>query len=83
MKETEDVGRAQETLAAVGQQLADLDAQFKEETAALEQSYDAQTEALETITLKPKKADIAVKHLSLAWAPYWQNNQGKVTPGWQ
>ncbi len=83
MKESEDVGRAQETLAAVGQQLADLDAQFKEETAAIEQSFDAQTEALETIRLKPKKADIAVKHLSLAWAPYWQDSQGEVTPGWQ
>jgi hypothetical protein len=83
MKESEDVGRAQETLAAVGQQLADLDAQFKEETRAIEQSFDAQTDALETITLKPKKADIAVKHLSLTWAPYWQDSQGEVTPGWQ
>ena len=83
MKEAEDVGRAQETVGAVSQQLADLDAQFKSETAALEQSTDMQSEALETVTLKPTKANIAIKHFSLAWAPYWQDEQGQATPAWE
>ncbi len=83
MKESEDVGRAQETVAAVGQQLATLNEEFKSETEAITQSFDAQTEPLETIALKPKKADIAVKHLSLAWTPYWQGSQGDITPGWE
>lgn len=83
MKESEDVDRAQDTVAAITQQLADLEAQFKEDTAALEQSFDAQTESLETVAIKPKKADIAVKHLSLAWAPYWHDGQGQITPGWE
>lgn len=83
MKESEDVGRAQETVVAVGQQLADLNQAFKSETEAINQAFEGQTETLETIVLKPKKADIIVKHLSLAWAPYWQNTQGDVTPGWE
>ncbi|MGI8735324.1 MAG: ATP-binding protein [Pyrinomonadaceae bacterium] len=82
MKEAEDVGRAQETLAAVGQQLAELDAQFKSEIATIEQSIDTQTEALETITLKPTKANIAIEHFSLAWAPFWHDERGEVQPGW-
>ena len=83
MKEDQDVGRAQETVAAVEEQLADLDAQFKNDTAALERATDLQSEPLETLTLKPTKANIAIKHFSLAWAPFWRDEQGQATPAWQ
>ena len=83
MKETQDVGRAQETVEAVNQQQAELDAQFKAETDALEKSNDPQTEQLETISLKPKKANISVKLLTLAWAPYWHDAQGQAVPAWE
>ena len=77
MKEAQDVGRAQETVEAVNEQLADLDAQFKNDTAALEQATDLQSETLGTLTLKPTKANIAIKHFSLAWAPYWHDRQDR------
>jgi len=83
MKETQDVGRAQETVEAVNQQLQELDTQFKSETEALERSFDPQTESLETISLKPTKANVAVKVLSLAWTPYWHDWQGRATPAWE
>lgn len=83
MKEAEDVGRAQETVAAVNQQMAELDAQFKAETEAIEKAIDPQTEALEKISLKPKKTNIAIKLFTLAWAPYWQDAQGTATPAWE
>jgi len=83
MKESEDIGRAQESVEAINKMMADLDAEFKAETEALEKSLDSQTETLETITLKPTKANIVVKILSLAWAPYWRSPQGQTTPGWR
>jgi len=83
MKESQDVGRAEETVEAVSQQMADLDAQFKEETAALESSFDPQNEQLETVSLKPKKTNISVKLVTLAWAPYWQTGDGQATPAWE
>ena len=83
MKESQDVGRAQETVAAINEQLAKLDEQFKAETAALEKTYDAETEPLETVTLKPTKANISVKLFSLAWTPYWHDPQGQIIPAWQ
>ena len=43
MKESEDVSRAQDNVAAIDQQLVALDQQFKDETAKLEQAYDPQT----------------------------------------
>ena len=83
IKESQDVGRAEDTVAAVNEQLADLDAQFKAETDALEKSGDPQTEALETTVVKPTKANITIKLLSLAWAPYWRDAQGQTTPAWE
>ena len=82
MKESQDVGRAQETVAAINQQLAELDEQFKTETAGLERAYDAETDTLETVTMKPTKANINVQLLSLAWTPYWHDAQGQITPAW-
>ena len=78
MKEAQDVDRAQDNVEAVAQKLADLEADFQAETRALEQSFDPQTEKLETVSLKPTKANIAVKVLTLAWAPYWDDK-----PAWE
>ena len=83
MKEAEDVDRAEDNVAVLTQKLADLDAEFKVETASLERSYDPQTEQLETVSLKPTKANISVKVLTLAWAPYWHDAQGQIKPAWE
>ena len=76
-------GSGEETVAAVNQQMTELDAQFKEETTAIETSGDPQTETLETTVVKPTKANITIKLLSLAWAPYWHDAQGQTTPAWE
>jgi hypothetical protein len=83
MKEAEDVTRVQETLVAVSEQLSELESQFQSETQALEKSIDPQTEQFEKISLKPTKANIAVKLVTLAWAPYLTDEQGSTRPAWQ
>jgi hypothetical protein len=83
MKESSDVGRAEETVAAIDQQLADLDAQFKEETDALERAIDSQNEELETISMKPTKANITVRLFTLVWVPQWQDSRGQLTSAWE
>lgn len=83
MKESQDVDRAQESVEAIAQQLADLNAQFKAETDALEQSLDPQKETLEKVSLKPKKTNIAVKFVALCWTPYWHDAQGQAKPAWE
>ena len=83
MKEGQDVDRAQENLTAVQQQLADMDAEFQSESATVASSYDPQSESLETVTLKPTKANIAVRLTALAWAPHWHDEDGSVRPAWE
>jgi len=76
MRESQDVGRAEENVGAIAQKLSDLEAEFQSETAALERSFDPQTEPLETVSLKPTKANISIKLVTLAWAPYVQPQKG-------
>lgn len=82
MGEQQDVARAKETVEALQQQLAELDAQFKAEAAALQTRIDIMNEALETIAIRPKKTDIVVQLVALAWVPYGQDAQGILTPAW-
>jgi hypothetical protein len=82
IKESQDVGQAQENRAALEQQLADLEAQFKAETDALAAATDPLNEKLETLSLKPTKANIAVKLVALAWAPHWQDGTGTLLSAW-
>jgi hypothetical protein len=82
MKESQDVGMAQENIAALQQQLADLEAQFKSESESLVAATDPLSEKLESVSIKPTKANIAVKLVALAWMPHWRDNQGRLTPSW-
>ena len=83
IKESKDVGQAEENVSALQQQLADLEAQFKTETDALAAATDPLSEKLETMSLKPTKANIAVKLVALAWTPHWQDGKGVLTQSWQ
>jgi Mg-chelatase subunit ChlI len=83
IKESKDVGQAEENVSALQQQLADLEAQFKTETDVLAAATDPLNERLETISLKPTKANIAVKLVALAWTPHWRDGNGVLTPAWQ
>ena len=83
MKESQDVGAAEENVAALQQQLADLEAQFKSESDALSAATDPLNEKLETISIKPTKANIAVKLVALVWTPHWRDAAGQLTQAWQ
>ena len=80
MDQRGDVDRAEDTVEAVQKQLKDLEAQFEAEAADLAARVDPATEELDTVVIKPKKADIAVQLVALTWAPYWQDDQGSVEP---
>jgi hypothetical protein len=82
MKESQDVGAAEENVAALQQQLADLEAQFKAESDALAAATDPLNEKLETLSIKPSKANIAVKLVTLAWTPHWRDAKGTLTSAW-
>jgi len=83
MKEKQDVDRAKETVSAHQQRLEDIEAEFKAETDQLAAKTDPATEELTKISIRPAKKDIVVKFVGLSWLPYWQAQDGTITPAWQ
>jgi len=80
LKERQDVGRAQENVEALQQQLADLEAEFKSEA---ESAALPGAESIQTIKVKPTKQNISVKLVVLAWAPWWKTPTGERIPAWK
>ena len=80
VEQAKDVARAGETVGAIQQQLADLDAQFQAEAKAIEGGLDPASETFETIELRPNKTNISVKLVALAWTPHVRDAAGQLTP---
>jgi Sec-independent protein translocase protein TatA len=83
MKEAQDVSRAKEGVESLQQQLADLDAEFKRESDTVAAQMDPAQQPLEPLSLKPTKANIAVKVVTLAWAPQRRDAAGALVPAWE
>jgi len=66
-KESADVGRAEETVARVSEQLASLETRLEEEAAAIGSAMDPMAVELETVAIKPKKANIHTRLVTLVW----------------
>src|SRR5260370_25427088 len=72
-KEAADVERAGETVEAVQKQIDDLNAAFKAEVDGLRTKVDPATEALETVTVRPKKTNITIRLVALGWSTGYQS----------
>jgi hypothetical protein len=68
-KEAADVTRSVETVEAVGAQLADLQSELEARVGELQAAMDPASEALETIEIRPKRTQIAVRLVALVWVP--------------
>jgi hypothetical protein len=80
--EAGDVKRADQTVEAARQKLAELDAELQAEIDTLKSKMDPQSETLEKVLVRPRKSDIAVDALGLVWMPQWQDPSGATTSAW-
>jgi aryl-alcohol dehydrogenase-like predicted oxidoreductase len=78
MKESQDIDRAEESVDVLRKQLTDLESQLQVETQDLTTRMDPQSETLQAMEVRPKKANITVKTVALAWVPHWQDATGKL-----
>jgi hypothetical protein len=67
-KETQDVSQAGENVEQLAAQIADLQKEFETEVAARQGKIDPATEQFETVSIKPKKTNIAVTLIALGWS---------------
>jgi hypothetical protein len=81
LKERQDIGRAQENLVALQQQLADLESDFKAQAEAA--AGDPLAQELEPVTVRPTKQNISVRLVALAWTPWWKVGDEAPAPAWE
>jgi len=82
MKERQDVSRAQESVGSLQDQLNELETLLQSEIQLLETQMTGQSEQLEVVTIKPKKTNISVQLVALAWRPFWRDAANSDTPAW-
>ena len=66
-KERGDVAHAEADARALREQVETLNAELEAEVARLESEFDPQAIQLESVPVKPRKADLAVEDLALVW----------------
>ena len=78
-RERGDVARAEEDLAAIQAQMRELEDELQAEIEELEERYDPAREELEQVALRPRRADVDIRHVGLAWLP----EDGTGEPLWR
>ena len=68
-KESSDVGRAQDNAQALQGQLHELEEEFTRETESLREQLNAESLQILESTITPRKADLTVERMALAWVP--------------
>ncbi len=81
-KEKQDVVRAEEQLIVLQQQLEDLNAELETEVEELTAHFEQELEELDTLALKPRKTDIDILVMALAWVPFRENEDGDLEAAW-
>jgi hypothetical protein len=82
-EQRQDVAQAEENLATLRQQAADLDAEYQAEIANIQAGQGAEGLVFDEVLVRPKKTDIAVTRLALAWTPWIVAADGMAHPAWE
>ena len=67
-KERADVGHAEADARALGEQETALEAELAAEIGGLGTQFDPATIVVETVTVRPRKSDLAVEDIALVWS---------------
>ncbi len=77
-RESRDVDRAEESVDALRQQLQELESKVQAEIDEISGRLDPTTAELSSVMLKPKKTNITVRSVVLAWMPHTRDTEGRL-----
>lgn len=78
-----DVGRANETLEDLKAELDAVNAELTAEVERIAAEFSPQSIELEELTVTPRKSDIQVAPIAIAWCPWLVDASGFATPAWK
>jgi hypothetical protein len=82
-REKADIARARETLESHRRRLAELEEELRGEVESLKERFDPAAIELEPVPVRPRKSDLEVVELSLAWAPWIVDGAGMGRPAYR
>ena len=68
-KETQDVARATENVAALKTELSELESKLQSDLHSVTADWDLSSEPFERVLLKPKRGGLSVQLVALVWVP--------------
>ncbi len=81
-KEKQDVEQAEAQLLTLRGQLQDLNADLETEVEELAERFEQDLEELDTLALKPRKTDVDLRVMALAWVPFRENEDEELEIAW-
>ncbi len=75
-EQSQDVGRAKRDRDALVEQLEELNRELEREIEELGDRYRQEAEELEPFLLKPRRTDVDIRLVALAWVPYRPARKG-------
>jgi len=67
-RERGDIRRAEEAVSVLQAQRSELEEEFDREIEAVRERFEVESLAVERVSVPPKKADIAIQRVALAWS---------------
>ncbi len=79
-REKEDIARAQKEVEIIQQKLVELEEEFREKVAHMQEEFTAEELELEEVKIRPRKGDISVGAIALVWTPWRLDRSGLAEP---
>ncbi|MBN1956487.1 MAG: hypothetical protein JW900_15765 [Anaerolineae bacterium] len=67
-----EVEEAEASVAAIKEDIKELEEELRQEVEAVQKRWDESLEQLEQVEVKPRRADVRIDLLALAWTPHWR-----------
>ena len=77
-QQREGVSQAAESLGLLRQKYIDLQAKFQLEIEKVDAALRPESLVFESTSIRPKKTDITVERVVLAWLPYYAGTEGRI-----
>ncbi|MCG3133961.1 MAG: hypothetical protein HMLKMBBP_01230 [Planctomycetes bacterium] len=77
-----DVDRAEENVKVVEEQQAALTAEIEAAIEGIQAAWDDANPLIDSVEIRPKKSDIAVERVALAWTPWRVDESGVAARSW-
>ncbi len=78
--QADDVRRAESDVNAYEEKLEEIESKLEEAVQELSEQFDVHSLEIDALLLKPRKSDIQIRHIALAWAPFTTDSIGAKVP---